>query len=66
VRVEANSAAASVTVKVKGTNPSASEVGQYLALKGNSAGFDKISEHESNFIQFNTKAEHRRRTEALR
>ncbi|HTS54981.1 MAG TPA: hypothetical protein VMH26_17045 [Burkholderiales bacterium] len=53
VRAEANKAMATVTVKVKGTNPSPQEVTQYLVTKPNSGGFDKIIEHESKFKHFN-------------
>ncbi len=53
VKAEANKASASITVKIKGTNPSAAEVKQYLSSKANSAGFDKIIEHESKFKHFN-------------
>jgi hypothetical protein len=57
VRAEANKAMATCTVKIKGTNPSASEVTQYLTNKANSAGFDKIIEHESKFKHFNASNE---------
>ena len=52
VRAEANKASVSITVLIRGTNPSAAEVTQYLATKPNSGGFDKLLEHESKFKQF--------------
>ncbi len=52
VRVEASTAFASMSVQIKGTNPAASEVTQYLASKLNSAGFEKIIEQESKFRHF--------------
>ena len=57
VRAEASKMSATITVKVKGTNPSAAEVNRYLATKANSAGFDKILEHESKFKHFNAGSE---------
>lgn len=57
VRATANKAMATVTVKISGTNPSKTEVTQYLATKTNSAGFDKIIEHESKFKHFNNSNE---------
>jgi len=57
VRAEANKASATITVKIKGTNPSAQEVTQYLNTKANSAGFGDIIEHESKFKQFNASNE---------
>ncbi len=57
VRAEAGKASTTITVKIKGTNPSSSEVTQYLATKANSAGFDKIIEHESKFKHFNSSSE---------
>lgn len=57
VRVEANKKSASITVKVKGTNPTDTIVKQYLLTKANSAGFDKIIGHESKFKNFNSQNE---------
>ena len=54
VRADASQATATITVKIKGTNPSPAEVTQYLTAKAGSAGFDKIIEHESKFKHFNT------------
>jgi hypothetical protein len=53
VGAEADKAKVTITVKIKGTDPSSSDVTQYLATKTNSAGFDKIIEHESKFKHFN-------------
>lgn len=53
VRAEANRASATISVKIRGSNPSAAEVRQYLSSKTNSVGFDKIIEHESRFRHFN-------------
>jgi hypothetical protein len=53
VRAEANKVFAAITVKIKGTNPSAAEVTQYLGTKLDSAGFDKIIQHESKCRHFN-------------
>jgi hypothetical protein len=52
VRAEAQKAAATISVKIKGTNPPASLVTQYLAKKSNADGFDKIIAHESKFVHF--------------
>jgi hypothetical protein len=52
VRAEANKAGASLTVKIKGTNPTAGEVRQYLATKPDNDGFERIIEHESKFRHF--------------
>jgi hypothetical protein len=57
VRAEANKAKATISVKVRGTNPSSMEVTQYLATKANSAGFGDIIEHESKFKHFSTSHE---------
>ena len=57
VRAHANNKNASITVKIRGTNPSSVEVTQYISTKANSAGFDKIMEHESKFKHFNTNNE---------
>lgn len=57
VQAKANNAIATITVKIKGTNPTSSEVTTYLATKSNSAGFDKIIEHESKFKHFNASNE---------
>ena len=40
VTAQANGQVASAVVKIKGTNPSAAEVTQFLASQPNSAGFD--------------------------
>lgn len=53
VRVEANNATATIAVIIKGTNPTSAEVTTYLSTKTNSAGFEKILEHESRFQHFN-------------
>jgi hypothetical protein len=57
IRADANKTNATISVKVKGTNPSAAEVAQYLATKANSAGFDDIIAHESKFKHFNASNE---------
>lgn len=57
VRAEANGAAATITVKIKGSNPSVTQVSQYLATKANSTGFDKIIGHESKFKHFDANNE---------
>jgi hypothetical protein len=46
-----------ISVKLKGTNPSAAEVNAYLATKSDSAGFEKIIEHEANCKHFNAASE---------
>ncbi|RZM17798.1 MAG: hypothetical protein EOO88_42400 [Pedobacter sp.] len=46
-----------VAINIKGTNPSPLEVRQYLSTKLDSAGFDKIIEHESKFKHFNANNE---------
>lgn len=57
VRAAAAKATASITVRIRGTNPSATEVNTYLGTKPNSAGFDKIVEHESKYKHFNASSE---------
>lgn len=57
VQATANKLTASVSVRIKGTNPSAQEVSQYLSTKANSVGFDKIIAHESKFKHFNANGE---------
>jgi hypothetical protein len=57
VRAQANKNMATITVKIKGTNPSSLEVTDYLNKQSNSAGFDKIIEHESKFKHFNASNE---------
>lgn len=52
VRAEAAGGWATITVQIRGTNPSAAEVAQYLAAKPNAAGFDKIIAHESKYRHF--------------
>ena len=56
--VEASSAAgsATVSVKIKGTNPQAADVTTYVQLK-HANGFDKILSHESKMRHFNTSGE---------
>jgi hypothetical protein len=44
-------------VEIKGTNPSPLEVTQYLAKNPDSAGFEKIIEHETHFKHFNAHGE---------
>lgn len=51
----AASVTASISIIIQGTNPSQIEVRAYLATKTNSAGFDKIIEHEARFKHFNHK-----------
>lgn len=53
VKAEANKSSATISVKIKGSTPSAAEVKQYLSTKSDGAGFDKIVEHESKFKHFN-------------
>ena len=53
VRAEAQQANATIAVSIKGTNPSAAEVGAYLAKQPGADGFDKIVAHESKFKHFN-------------
>lgn len=57
VRAEASKAFATMTVKIKGTNPNAADVTQYLGTKLDSAGFDKIIQHESKCRDFNSTGE---------
>lgn len=57
VQVMANNSTATITVKIKGTNPKSSEVVGYLAKTQSSAGFDKIIAQESKFVHFNTLGE---------
>ena len=52
VRAEAGGSNASITVKVKGTNPTAAEVTHTSRTKANSDGFDRIITHESKFKHF--------------
>ena len=44
---------ATMSVKIKGDNPSAAEVNAYLATKVDGAGFDKIVQKESKYTHFN-------------
>ncbi len=53
VRVSAGKDSASVSVKIRGTNPSAAEVSAYLATKPGAGGFDKLLAHESKYKNFN-------------
>ena len=48
---------ASISVKLIGANPTAEQVRQYLASKPDSAGFDKILEHESGMTHFTAQGE---------
>jgi hypothetical protein len=48
---------ATITVKIKGTDPAATAVKTYLGTKPNSDGFDKIIEHETHFKHFNAQGE---------
>jgi len=57
VRAAANNETADVTVNLIGTNPTSAEVVQYLAMRANSAGFEKIIEHESKFVHFKSGGE---------
>jgi hypothetical protein len=57
VRAEANKVSASITVMVKGTNPTEILVTDYLATKANSAGFGDIIRHESKYKHFNANSE---------
>jgi hypothetical protein len=47
----------SITIKIKATNPSDTEVKAYLATKPGSSGFDKLLKHESDFKNFNMRGE---------
>jgi hypothetical protein len=53
VAVTAGDSTTSIAVKIKGTNPDATAVTQYLASKPASTGFDKIIRQEANFKHFN-------------
>jgi hypothetical protein len=57
VTAQAGQDKATVSVNVRGTNPTAIEATQYLAMQQNSAGFEKILEHESKFKQFKPNGE---------
>ena len=57
VRATAGKDSVSITVKIKGTNPAATDVNTYLATKPGSGGFDKLLEHESKFKHFNAQGE---------
>lgn len=57
VRAQAGAASATVTVILKGTNPSLSGVSSYLSTKANGAGFDKLLEHETKCKHFNAQGE---------
>ena len=48
---------ASITVKIIGTNPGATDVNPYLATKPGADGFDKLLQHESGFKNFNAQGE---------
>lgn len=54
VKAQAGKESATVSVRIKGTNPSGQQVNQYLATCANGAGFDKIIEHESKYKHVNT------------
>jgi hypothetical protein len=57
VTAQANGQVASTVLKIKGTNPSAADVTQFLASQPNSAGFDKILIQESHCRHFNLAGE---------
>jgi hypothetical protein len=57
VTAKAGNQTAVVVVKIKGTNPAATDVTQFLATKPNSAGFDKILIQESHCRHFNLSGE---------
>jgi hypothetical protein len=57
VTAQVNQETATVTVHVRGTNPTASEATQYLATQINSAGFEKLLEHETKFKHFKPNGE---------
>jgi hypothetical protein len=57
VRVNAGSAMAATTVQVRGTNPSAPLVKQYLTTKLNAAGLEEIINKESRCRQFTAQGE---------
>jgi hypothetical protein len=57
LRVESGKDSATVSVKIKGTNPAAADVTTYLATKANSDGFDKIIDHENHYKHFNASGE---------
>lgn len=44
---------ATISVSIKGTNPSKEEVETFLKKQPHNAGFEKIIQHESNFEHFN-------------
>lgn len=48
---------ASITVRIKGQNPTREQVTDYLSTCKNTAGFDKILEHESHFRHFDNNGE---------
>src|SRR5260370_39512283 len=56
-RVTASNQTGSRGVTIKGTNPTAADVTQFLGTKPNSDGFDKIIHHESGSQHFNVKGE---------
>ena len=53
VRADANKIHATIKVKIIGTNPSETEVNDYLKSKSNVEGFDKIIAQESRYRHFN-------------
>jgi hypothetical protein len=57
VTAQAGNETAVAVVKIKGTNPSPSDVTQFLASRPNSAGFDKILIQESHCRHFNLAGE---------
>jgi len=57
VRANANNQVAITVVRIKGTNPTAGQVTQFLAAQPGSAGFDKIISHESQFRHFTLSGE---------
>jgi hypothetical protein len=57
VRAECGGQSARITVKLRGTNPTATDVTTYLGTKANAAGFGRIIAHESKFRHFNASHE---------
>jgi len=57
VTATAGKDSATISVKIKGTNPSGTEVNTYLGTKQNAEGFDKLLEHESHYRNFNAQGE---------
>lgn len=57
VQVTGPGGSAHCPVRIKGTNPTAAEVTQFLASQPNSTGFDLILNHESHMKHFNAHGE---------